>query len=82
MKTTKNTYAHDDIIIQGMFYCPFGKENYSCFFQWLQKKTTSEKIDWYNSLNARDKQDLLYCHLKCTCKSMINLKKTKYFQNN
>ena len=82
MKTTKTSYLYDEVIMQGMFYCPFGKENYSCFFQWLQKKSTADKVAWYNSLTIRDKQDLMYCHLKCTCKSMVNPKKVKYFQNN
>jgi hypothetical protein len=82
MKFTKSSFVYDEVIMQGMFYCPFGKENYSCFFQWLQKKSTKEKIAWYNSLTYRDKQDLIYCHLKCSCKSSIKLDKIKYFQNN
>lgn len=82
MKITKTSFAYDEIIQQGMFYCPYGKENYSCFFQWLQKKTTTEKRVWFNSLTVRDKQDLMYCHLKCTCKDMSNPKQVKYFQLN
>ena len=82
MKTTKTVYIYDEIILQGMYFCPFGKENYNCFFQWLQKKTTADKTAWYNSLTLRDKQDLMYCHLKCTCKSMVDTEKTKFYQNN
>lgn len=82
MKTTKVSNSYDEVIMHGMYFCPFGKENYNCFFQWLQKKSTAEKTVWFNSLTARDKQDLLYCHLKCTCKSMMEPKKVKYYQNN
>jgi hypothetical protein len=82
MKTTKTTFALDDVIIQGMFYCPFGKEQYNCFFAWLQKKKTNDKIKWFGSLTQRDKQDLLYCHLKCTCKNKMKINKVKYYQNN
>jgi hypothetical protein len=82
MKTTKSSFIFDEVILQGMYFCPFGKDKYSCFFQWLQKKSTSDKTAWYQSLTARDKQDLMYCHLKCSCKSNSNLAKVKYYQNN
>lgn len=84
MKSQKvdQAFALDDVIIQGLFYCPYGKENYSCFFKWLQKKDTADKISWFHSLNNRDKQDLMYCHLKCTCKNVMDVKKVKLFQNN
>jgi hypothetical protein len=82
MKSTKSSVIYDELILQGMFYCPFGKENCSCFFQWLQKKPTPEKIVWYNSLTYRDKQDLIYCHLKCSSKPSVKLGKIKYFQHN
>jgi hypothetical protein len=82
MRTTKSSFIYDEVILQGMFYCPYGKETHSCFFQWLQKKTTAEKTDWYNSLTLRDKQDLMYCHMKCTNKPATNYKKLVYYQNN
>jgi len=82
MKTTKNSFMYDEFILQGMFYCPFGKANNSCFFHWLQKKPTTDKMAWYNSLSLRDKQDLMYCHFKCSGKQTSGLDKIKYFQNN
>jgi hypothetical protein len=82
MKTTKTNFIYDEIIMQGMFFCPYGKETQSCFFQWLQKKTSAEKVNWYNSLTLRDKQDLMYCHAKCNAKASVNFHKLKYYQNN
>jgi hypothetical protein len=82
MKSTKSSFIHDEIILQGMFYCPYGKEKPTCFFQWLQKKPTAEKIAWFNSLSLRDKQDLMYCHLKCTNKSNSRPEKIKFYQKN
>lgn len=82
MRTTKSSTIYDEVILSGMFYCPYGKEKSSCFFQWLQRKSTADKFAWFNSLSLRDKQDLLYCHLKCSCKSGANLEKIKFFQNN
>lgn len=82
MKMSKHSVIYDEIILQGMFYCPFGKEKYSCIFHWLQKKTTADKTAWYRSLTYRDKQDLMYCHFRCLYKKIANLVKIKYYQYN
>ena len=82
MRSIKSKFIYDEIIIMGMFYCPYGKDNYNCFFQWLQKKTTEEKVAWYKSLNNRDKQDLMFCHLKCNCKNLGNPSDIKTYQHN
>lgn len=82
MKSTKSLIVCDEIILQGMFFCPYGKESASCFFQWLQKKTTKEKVEWFNSLTLRDKQDLMYSHSKCNCNQMGDPMKLKFFQKN
>lgn len=79
---TKSTSALDEIILTGMYYCPYGKDTRGCFFGWLQKKSTQEKTEWYKGLTVRDKQDLIYCHLKCSLKANTNYQKVKYYQNN
>ena len=82
MKATKCATGIDEVIIQGMFFCPYGKDSRNCFFGWLHKKTTSEKVAWFKSLSVRDKQDLMYCHMKCPAKASSDYQKLKIYQTN
>jgi len=65
MQQMRASVGEEEIIQQGMFYCPYGRQHYRCFFLWLQKRTTQEKREWYSKLTANDKRELLQCHRDC-----------------
>ncbi len=82
MKSVKTSAAEEEIIQQGMFYCPYGRENYQCFFLWLQKRSMNDKMKWYQSLTNRDKKELIACHSHCKSGRPMILNKLKFFQTN
>lgn len=82
MQHIKANMLADDFALKSMFYCPQGKTHYTCFFSWLQKKPTNEKIKWYQRLTAKDKIELMRCHNTCNENTFMNLNKLNYIQVN
>lgn len=82
MKQLKASVEDEEIIQQGMFYCPYGRENYRCFFLWLQKRTLQEKMEWYNKLTPKDKRELLQCHRGCKDGRPMPLDRIRWIQHN
>jgi hypothetical protein len=82
MKQLKTSSSEEELIQKGMFYCPYGKENYHCFFLWLQKRSLKQKTEWYKCLTAKDKKELILCHQGCKEGRPMNLNKIKVTQNN
>ncbi|MCX7987472.1 MAG: hypothetical protein N2662_11085 [Bacteroidales bacterium] len=72
----RTSIEEEEIIQQGMFYCPYGRTNYQCFFLWLQKRTLKEKMEWYRKLTPNDKRELVQCHRGCTEGQPMRINKT------
>ncbi|MGC8824912.1 MAG: hypothetical protein ACP5PZ_10040 [Bacteroidales bacterium] len=82
MKQLKVSAGEEEIIQQGMFYCPYGREHYQCFFLWLQKRTLQEKMEWYKKLTPTDKCELIQCHRGCKEGKPMNPNRIKWTQHN
>ncbi len=82
IKINKISIGEEEIIQNGMFYCPYGRENYQCFFLWLQKRTLKEKMEWYKKLTPTDKRELVQCHHNCREGYIIPLQIFKEQQKN